>query len=166
MEKEVEIGLLFNFILDKIVPNLTEGSSIDRFISSKLINELFDEVVQLRPEYSAIDEFAPIAKRIGRFMKTFSEFFVNNVSILLRDSRLLDYQLASEISSLKMFSSYDLKFLSQIRSKLSRCAVYNGYAENIVSKVAAIMACKNVLMQKKRFQSLILVRIHIVFILY
>ena len=166
MEKEVEIELLFNFILNELVPNLKEGSLIGRCTSSKLINELFDEVVQLKPGYSAIDEFAPFAKRIGRFLKLFSELFVNNVSILLRDSRLLDYRLASQTSSLKMFSSYDLKSLSQIMSKLSRCPVYNGYAENIASKVAAIMVYKNFLIQKKRLQSLILVRIHIVFILY
>ena len=158
--------LLFKFIviLDDLDSKLKEDSSIV-LLSLKVISEFFDEIVQLKPKDSAIDElpFAPIEKRIGHFLKLFSDVFDNIAFILPRELKYEIYQLAGETHSFKLFSSYDLKFLSQITSKVSKCTINNEPAENIVSKVAAIMACRNILMQKKRFQSMILVRI---FILY
>ena len=154
MEK---IELLFNK-LDELDSKLKEDSSIVLLL--KVISELFDEFVQLKPGDSA-----PIEKRIGHFLKVFSDVFDNIAFVLPRELKYGIYQLAGETHSFKLFSSYDLKFLSQITSKVSRCTINDEPPENIVSKVAAIMAYRNILMQI-RFQSMILVRIHIVFILY
>ena len=165
MEKEVQLELLFKFILDELDSKLKEDSSI--VLSLKLISEVFDEIFQLRPGDSAIDElpFTLTVERISYFLKLFSDVFDNIAFILPRKlnyGSLLYYQLAGETHS-----SYDLKFLSQITSKVSRCTINNEPAENIVSKVAPIMPCRNILVQKKRLQSIILmVRIHIVFIHY
>ena len=166
MEK---IELLFNK-LDELDSKLKEDSSI--VLPLKVISELFDEFVQLKPGDSAIDElpFALIEKRISHFLKEFSDIFANIAFTLPRELKyrsLLYYQLAGETRSFKLFSSYDLKLLSQIASKVSRCTINNEPAEIIVSKVAAITAYRNIFVQKKRLRSIILmVRIYIVFTRY